>query len=305
MSLGAINVAAITPHRDFGYQSDLGATLELIDYLCAAGVHGIALLGSTGEFPHLSLDDRAHLVRLAVKRSRVPIVAGVTHSTLDGTVLLAGQAAKAGAAAILVMPPYFFPYAQAEVREFYLRLTERMSSAIPIFLYNIPFFTSEIAIETACSLLATGRFAGIKDSSGDFGRFLKLKTLQASVPFTSWVGNDKIFARARCAGANGAVSGVACAIPELMLGIESAIQSGDTAKQERLDSRLQEFIQWLDRFPAPLGVKEATALRGLKIGPPASPLSPEKQQELDEFRAWFKAWLPVVQKECAGVKGAV
>src|SRR5438876_6475030 len=120
MQVGAINVAAVTPHRDFCYQADLASTLDLVDFLCAAHVHGIALLGSTGEFTHLSLEQRAHLVKLAVKRSRVPIVAGVTHSTFDGTVTLAEQAAQADAAAVLVMPPYFFPYAQTEIREFYL-----------------------------------------------------------------------------------------------------------------------------------------------------------------------------------------
>src|ERR1022692_871588 len=154
MNFGAIHVAAITPHREVGYQSDLGATLELVDFLGSAGVHGIALLGSTGEFANLSLEDRANLVKLAVKRSKVPILAGVTHCTLDGTVTLANQAAEAGAAAILVMPPYFFSYAQTEVREFYLRLSDRMAGAIPILLYNIPFFTTAISMETACELLA-------------------------------------------------------------------------------------------------------------------------------------------------------
>src|SRR6266566_5873849 len=153
MKLGAIHVAAVTPHRDSGYQADLAATLELVDFLCAARVHGIALLGSTGEFLHLGLEDRAHLVRMAVKRSRVPVMAGVTHSTLDGTVTLAEEAGRAGAAAVLVMPPYFFPYPQSEVREFYLRLARRIAGAVPIFLYNIPFFTTPIAFETASELL--------------------------------------------------------------------------------------------------------------------------------------------------------
>src|ERR1700722_11602596 len=137
MKFGAIHVAAVTPHREVGYQSDLGATLELIDFLSGAGVNGIALLGSTGEFASLSLEDRASLVKLAVKRSKVPILAGVAHCTLDGAVTLASQAAEAGAAAILVMPPYFFPYAQTEGREFYLRLSDRLAGAIPLLFYNI------------------------------------------------------------------------------------------------------------------------------------------------------------------------
>jgi dihydrodipicolinate synthase/N-acetylneuraminate lyase len=216
-------------------------------------------------------------------------MAGVTHSTLDGTVMLAEQAAQAGAAAVLAMPPYFFPYQQTEVKEFYLRLADRIAGAIPIFLYNIPFFSSEIAFETASALLATGCFAGIKDSSGDFDQFLKFKAL--STPFKFLAGNDAIFTRARAAGADGGVSGVACAIPELMLGLDRAIQSGDEVQVQRLEGRLQEFIAWLNRFPAPVGIKAATAARGLKVGPLAVPLSPEKMRELDEFREWFKAWL--------------
>jgi hypothetical protein len=58
-----------------------------------------------------------------------------------------------------------------------------------------------------------------------------------------------------------------------------------------LESRVQEFISWLDRFPAPVGIRAATAARGLKVGPLAVPLSPEKLRELDEFRDWFKGWL--------------
>jgi len=300
MKLGAINVAAITPHREAGFESDLGATLELIDYLCDAGVHGVAMLGSTGEFPHLTLEDRAHLTRLAVKRSRVPIIAGVTHSTFDGTVTLAQEAAAAGVAAVLVMPPYFFPYLQTEIREFYLRFADRMAGAIPIYLYNIPLFTSELAIETACELLAAGGFAGIKDSSGNLGAFARFQALRESAPFQLLVGNDAIFMRARSGGADGGVSGVACAIPKLMLGLNAAIIRGDNEKTQRLDAMLQEFIRWLRQFPVPMAIKEAVSARGLKVGPPSVPLSPEKRRELDGFVSWFKGWLPVVQKECAG-----
>ncbi len=284
-------MAAITPHREAGYDADLAATLELVDYLGAAGVDGIALLGSTGEFTHLSLGVRSHLVRLAVKRSCVPIIAGVAHSTLDGAVMLAEQAAQAGAAGVL----YFYPYAQPEVREFYLRFSDRIGGAIPVLLYNIPSFTTPISLATTCDLLATGLFAGIKDSSGDFDQFLKLKQLRESTPFTLLVGNDAIYTRARGAGADGVVSGVACAIPELLLGLDRAIQAGDAGGIQLLESSLQQFIAWLDRFPAPIGIKEATAARGLKVGPPAVPLSPETQRALDEFRDWFQSWLPAVQ----------
>ena len=91
---------------------------------------------------------------------------------------------------------------------------------------------------------------------------------------------------------------MACAIPELMLGLDSAIQAGDTDKVRRLEQRLQEFIEWLNRFPAPVGTREAVAARGLKVGPLAVPLAAEKQLEMEAFRGWFLEWLPAMLQDC-------
>jgi 4-hydroxy-tetrahydrodipicolinate synthase len=282
--------AAVTPHGKRGTEPDIGATLDLIDFLCAAGVQGIALLGSTGEFVNLNFDDRVRLVYLAVKRSRVPVLAGVSHSTLDGALALGREASAAGAAGLLLMPPFFFRYRQPEIREFYLRFAE-MSHGAPTYLYNIPAFTSGISGETAAQLLSTGRFAGIKDSSGDWDNFEALGRAKREHRFTLLVGHDAIFARARRAGADGVVSGVACAAPELLLALDRAIAHHDEAEAERLDARLHEFLERIERFPTPVAIKAALAARGIKTGPPPVPLAGETQAALDEFREWFRAWL--------------
>jgi len=289
--LAGVIAAAVTPHGKRGDEPDIGATLELIDFLCAAGVEGLALLGSTGEFVNLNFDDRVRLVYLAVKRSRVPVLAGVSHTTLDGALALGREASAAGAAGLLVMPPFFFRYAQPEIREFYLRFAAEMTHGAPLYLYNIPAFTSEISSQTAVQLLATGRFAGIKDSSGDWAYFQALSRHRQQHPCTLLVGHDGIFARARMAGADGVVSGVACAVPELLLALDRAIQQRDEAEVERLNARLHDFLERIERFPAPVGIKAALAERGVKTGPFPVPLAHETQIALDEFREWFRAWL--------------
>lgn len=282
--------AAVTPHGKRGDEPDLGAALELIDFLCAAGVQGIALLGSTGEFVNLHFNDRIRLVYLAVKRSRVPVLAGVSHSTLDGALALGREACAAGAAGLLLMPPYFFRYRQPEIHEFYMRFAQ-MSHGESIYLYNIPAFTSEISTETAVQLLSTGRFAGIKDSSGGWDNFQALSRYRQEHPYTLLVGHDGIFARAREAGADGVVSGVACAVPELLLALDSAIMQHDQAETDRLDARLHEFLERIERFPTPVAIKAALAVRGIKTGPPPVPLARETQAALDEFSEWFRTWL--------------
>jgi 4-hydroxy-tetrahydrodipicolinate synthase len=297
--IGGVNVAAITPRNKESHGVDLGSTLELIDFLGSAGVAGIALMGSTGEFANFSTEERVRLVYLAVKRSRVPLLAGIGHSSLDGALELGRQACSAGAAGLLLMPPYFFRYDQEDIRHFYLEFAGQLGREAAIFLYNIPFFTSEIACETATDLLATGLFAGIKDSSGDFEYFARLMELRGAHPFTLLIGHDVIFTKARLAGADGVISGVACAVPELLLELDRSIQAGNMAEVRRLESCLQQFVAWLERFPAPVGVKAAAATRGLKLGPPPVPLSPAKQKLLEEFQDWFRSWLPGIKSGAA------
>lgn len=281
-----VNAAAITPHGKRGDEPDIGAMLDVIDFLCSAGVHGIALLGSTGEFVNLNFDDRVRLVYLGVKRSRVPVLAGVSHTTLDGALSLAREATAAGAAGLLLMPPYFYRYSQAEIREFYLRFAAELGHGAPVYLYNIPTFTTPISNETAVQLLATGRFAGIKDSSGDWNY---LQALDSS--FTRLVGHDALFARAHIAGADGVVSGSACAIPEILLALDRAAKDGAEAEVERLNARLLEFLDRIESFPTPVGIKAALSVRGVKTGPLPLPLARETQVALDEFKTWFRAWL--------------
>ena len=122
--LEGVYAAAVTPRRLGSPDINLGVMWDLIDFLCERRVQGIALLGSTGEFVHYSSSERMRLMGLAPKRSRVPVLINVSHSTLDGTVELAQAAAASGAAGVLVMPPFFYRYSDETVRRFYQELAE-------------------------------------------------------------------------------------------------------------------------------------------------------------------------------------
>src|SRR5260370_36970992 len=152
------------------------------------------------------------------------------------------------------MPPHFIRYTQEDIHEFYAQFAAAVGASAPIFLYNIPYFTNEIAIEPATAILSTGQFAGIKDSSGQYGYFERLFAVSREKPFTLLVGNDRIYTRARQAGAHGIVSGVACVVPELLVGLDRAIQKNLATDIERLYARLQEFIAWHERFPTPVDI---------------------------------------------------
>ncbi|MCS7316161.1 MAG: dihydrodipicolinate synthase family protein [Bryobacterales bacterium] len=298
-ALGGVNVAALTPRQRGETRVDPGAMVPLLEFLAGSGVQGIVVMGTTGEFAHFDCEERRRFVEQAVRSSRLPVAVCVAHATLDGALSLARAAAGAGAAALLIMPPYFFRYRQPEVKEFLLRFAAELKGAAPIYLYNIPFFTNELAAETAIELLSTGLFAGIKDSSGRWENFVKLRAARQRCGFRLLVGNDVLFAPARAAGADGVISGCACAIPELLVALDRVIVSGDAGGRDRLDARLHEFIAWADSFPTPVAIREALSVRGFRTGPHAVPLSPEQQRRLAQFRTWFAEWLPQVLEECS------
>jgi len=267
--LGVI-VAALTPRGKKG-DVDFGAAFELIDHLCAAGVRGIALFTATGEYPAFSLEERGRLVYLAAKRSRVPLFAGVGSISLDDSVNLAREAQRADVAGVFLPPPHFFRYPQDELLEFYLQFAAQARGGNQLWISNTPEVTSPITPASNAPFFA-------------------------SLPVAYLVSDDSAIARARCSGARGILSGSACVVPELVVGLDCALRRGDQSSAERLDSLLRELLAWAGEFPYPLLLKVAAGLRGMKIGSPTMTLSPGRQRRLDEFREWFQGWLPGVKK---------
>lgn len=280
----------MTPNLPGTLEVDYSGLLDLLDFLAQGGVSGICLMGSTGEFAKYSFSDRQRAIYLGAKRSRVPLIVGVGHTSLTGALQVADEAVQAGADGLLLMPPYFFPYAQPEIETFYREFAREAGNSVPIMLYNIPQFTSGIGIETARRLLDTGLFAGIKDSSGNWDYFEQLLALKRERPFVLFAGNDRIAARALACGADGVLSGCASAIPELLVALCQSAAAGEQARTESLNGNLTEFIDWIEQFPVPVGIKRALSVRGQKSGETAIPLCAETSQRLEEFASWFKDW---------------
>ncbi len=274
----------------------MAAMLEVLDFVANPGIAGVVLLGTTGEFVHFDLEDRIKLVSFTVRRSRVPVIVNVSHSTLDGAWSLAQAAGEAGAAGLLLMPPYFPRYPREAVRSFYRQFIEGVDDGQPVYLYNIPQVTSPLDSRTAIDLLETGLFAGIKDSSGNWDEFARLLDASRRIGFRVLSGNERIYVRGRKAGSHGIISGAASAIPELLLALEGAIASGDEPRTECLHLRLMEFIDRIEMFPATFGIKEAAGLRGLKAGPTAIPLGGPLGERMREYRAWFPEWWAETEK---------
>jgi dihydrodipicolinate synthase/N-acetylneuraminate lyase len=299
-----VYVALATPREPNSIEADAAALLDYIDNIVREGVDGLVLFGSTGEFVHYDIEERMRVLSLAIKRSRVPLVVNISHSSFAAAVDLAENAIESGAAGILLMPPYFFRYSDDQIFSFYQHFVKLMDGAIPVYLYNIPFFTNPMSASLMQRLLSTGAFAGIKDSSGEWPLFeaiqgVRDRGVRDRANFQNLVGNDRMYARARAVGADGIVSGVAAAVPELMVALDRAVVAQDSARIQMLQARLEQFLKYLDHFPATIAIKQGAVARGWKQDHAALPFDDVTLAEMSDYRRWFEQWLPEVLAESA------
>jgi dihydrodipicolinate synthase/N-acetylneuraminate lyase len=291
---GGVYAALATPRLQDAIEADAAALFDYLDIIVNAGVDGIVLFGSTGEFVHFDVAERIRTLMLLSRRCRVPMLVNVSHSSLAGALDLAESALDSCASGLLLMPPYFYRYQDEQIFEFYRQFAESIAGRMPIYLYNIPVFTNAISAPLAERLLSTGEFAGIKDSSGDWDLFESLQALHGKQPFRLMIGSDPLYFRAQPLGADGMVSGVAAAVPELVVALNRALQANDMERAGKFNALLAEFIGWIDQFPGTVGIKRAAVARGWKLGHSAIPFDERTAAKLDEFERWFLDWLPAV-----------
>src|SRR6202165_2719494 len=156
--------ALISPLRSDG-SVDEAAVARLVEHTVQAGVRGLVALGSTGETASLDETARRAIVSSVVSAAagRVPVLCGVAQSHLSAARVEVEAAARLGAAAALVAPPFYYLIDQATLLAFYRQLAK--SSPIPIMLYNIPQYTKIVAQPTTVAALAgEGTIVGMKDS---------------------------------------------------------------------------------------------------------------------------------------------
>lgn len=258
----------ITPLKGVD-QIDEAALARLVEHVLAGGVHGVFILGTTGEGPSLSYSLRRRMVDLTTQivAGRVPVLVGITDTSFVESIHLAEHAGKAGAQAAVLSTPYYFPAGQTELASYVENLVAE--SPLPIVLYNIPSLT-KVAFEfsTLERLTEQSKIIGLKDSGGDLGYFSRLPELRKMRP--DWfflMGPEVLLAKSMVLGGDGGVSGGANIYPDLFVGMYDAVVAGDSERVSSLQQvidRLQaiyEVGKYASRFIK--ATKCAVSLRGI------------------------------------------
>ncbi|GAB2964583.1 dihydrodipicolinate synthase family protein [Streptomyces pseudoechinosporeus] len=215
-------------------------------HLCDAGVHGLWINGTTGEFHALDTDERAAVVRVAAKAAegRIPVVAHVGDAATRLAVRNARAALAAGADELAVIAPYFAEFTREELRDHYRSISEAVGR--PLYAYHMPQLTkSGLTAECVLQLASEGVLAGIKDSDGDLAWFRRLVREAAAreLRLACFTGGSSISDVSLLAGAAGATSSLANLTPRHLVALYDAARAGRWEQVRRMQDQLEDLAE--------------------------------------------------------------
>jgi 4-hydroxy-tetrahydrodipicolinate synthase len=259
--------ALITPFTDDGSAIDTGALDAIVDRLIGAGVAGLVPGGSTGEFTTLSHAERRQLVEITVAAAagRVPVVAGTGALSTRETVALSVHAEQAGAAAVMIVPPFYEALSWRELLAHYTAVADALE--IPIMYYNLP---SASGVRPTAAQLRELPVTSLKDTGGDAVAATEL--IQSGGP-TLLNGWDTLTFAALAAGVRAVVWGTASILPDQCVELHRLlIDDIDLPAARELWARLWPLCQFLEGQSYSAAVKTACRLVGDTTGPVRAPL---------------------------------
>ncbi len=222
---------------------DIPGLEKLIEHILSGGVHALFILGTTGEGPALSYKLRRELIERVCRQvgTRVPVLVGITDTAYTECLHMAEAAARAGAAAVVAAPPYYFQFSQSDI----LRLIESLASesALPLYLYNQPELTKiSFSPATVARASEMPNVWGLKDSSGEIGYIKQVLALIGNKPeFSVLVGPEHLLAEALECGAHGGVPGGANIFPTLPVRLYQAFLDGKKNEMQELQAEMVEI----------------------------------------------------------------
>jgi 4-hydroxy-tetrahydrodipicolinate synthase len=284
-SLRGVYVVMVTPFTEDGEVDHAGIRTN-VDWWIEQGVHGLIPLGSTGEFASLSPAQKSRVLQTTVEtaRGRVPIVAGAASETTEGAIANAREAERAGAAGVLVLPPWYYTPTQEELVVHFRKVSQAIG--IPVMLYNNPSSSKvDILPETVARLAEVPGIRYIKESSGDIKRITAIRMLTED-RLTVFCGWEDMAYESFLLGAQGWVCVIGNVAPRQAVELfERAVDRGDHAGAWALYRRMLPLLRLLEYAGRTQKiVKHALDGMGLCGGfssSPKLPLEPEWKEQVE------------------------
>ncbi len=275
--------AVVTPFR--GRRLDLTGLRRNLRFQLAAGVSGILVAGSTGESPTLSDEEKAQLLETArvAAGSRIPVIAGVGTNDTTRSCRAAKTAEQLGAAALLVVAPYYNKPTQEGLYRHFRAVAE--STNRPIIIYNIPSRCAvnilPVTIERLCR--DCSNIVAVKEASGNLDQMSEL-LVRCGDRITLLSGDDSLTLPILSIGGRGVISVASNIVPAEITQLVRHFLAGETETAARLHQRLFGLYRALFCETNPIPVKAAMAMLGMAAGEPRPPLTPATDATVKTIR---------------------
>jgi 4-hydroxy-tetrahydrodipicolinate synthase len=235
---------------------------QLLEHIIKGGVHGIFILGTTGEFASLSYKLRRELINYTCKivNRRLPVMVGISDSSFTESLNLARVAAECGAEAVVLTPPYYYAPGQPELLEYLKRIMKQMP--LPLYIYNMPVHTKVVFDPSTVRDASTiPGITGMKDSSSDLAYFKQVQyALRDRPDFTFLVGPEEFMSEFVLTGGHGGVNGGANMFPKLYVQLYNA----SVARDFDTIGKLQQKVMQISTTIYKVGHHGSSYLKGLK-----------------------------------------
>ncbi|GGG04462.1 MULTISPECIES: dihydrodipicolinate synthase family protein [Rhizobium] len=257
---------------------------DLVDHLIDEGVHGLAPLGSTGEFAYLSQEQRRCVVDTVISASsgRVPVVAGVASTSTADAVAQTEYMVNSGADGILAILEAYFPISDEGV-EAYFTAIAKAAKGRPVVLYTNPQFQrSDLSLPVIERLSRIDNIRYIKDASTNTGRLLSI--------IERTRGRMEVFAASAhiptCVmmiGGVGWMAGPACIAPKQSIELYETAKAGDWTRAMELQRPLWKLNEVFAKYSIAACIKTALDLQGFAVGAPMHPQMPLNEAAREEI----------------------
>ena len=282
--------ALVTPLSDGAV--DLDSLTSLVETQIAAGITGVVAVGTTGESPTLSHDEKMRVIRRCVEvaKRRCLVLAGTGSFSTRDAVQASREAESLGVDGLLIVAPYYNKPSQEGLFHHFRAIAQ--ATSVPIMLYNIPGRCGvDIGPETVARLAAACRnIVSVKEASGSVERISELRQ-RVDDAFTILSGDDSLTLPFMAVGAVGVVSVASNLFPAEVRALVDFYQTGDAAAAEALHRRCYPMFKDLFLEPNPVPVKTALSWSGAmsaEVRLPLCPMSDANQERLRKTLAAFR-----------------
>lgn len=264
---------------------DESSLRSLVRYLLQAGVHGIFVLGSTGEFAHLTDREKQRAIDIVVSEvnGKVPVLVGAAEAGTKRSIFWAKEAEKFGANGVVAAPPFYYPLTESEVENHYSALASECN--LPILLYHIPSTTKvHFSVDLVERLSELPNIIGIKDSTGNLSFVFTLLDRMRGRNFVVFQGNDYLVAPSLLYGAQGAINSLANLVPSWFVAIYNAVQKRDVPSAMGWQQKINKLSAQLETMPFLPAIKEALHIKGLTAPFMTTPFAVLTEEQRGQLR---------------------